>query len=70
MRCTGLTGETKGIHMPWRILSTIAAAAVIVAAATWGLVVMLSEIAQQQADANVQDDSSVESRECWPARTA
>ena len=56
--------------MPWRILSGMAAAAVIVAAATWGLVVMLSEIAQQQADANVQDDSSVESRECWPARTA
>ena len=60
MRCTGLTDETKGIHMPWRILSTIAAAAVIVATATWGLVVMLAEIAQQQADANVHDDSSVE----------
>lgn len=51
--------------MHWRILSTIAAAAVIVGAATWGLVVMLSEIAQQQADADVHDDSSVESRECW-----
>ena len=46
--------------MPWRILSGMAAAAVIVAAATWGLVVMLAEIAQQQADANVHDDSSVE----------
>jgi hypothetical protein len=51
--------------MDWRILSTIAAAAVIVATATWGLVVMLSEIAQQKADADIQDDSSVDSRDRW-----
>ncbi|WP_158251537.1 hypothetical protein [Cryobacterium sp. M91] len=49
----GLAGETKGIHLNWRFLSTIAAAAVIGATATWGLVVILSEIAQQQGDADV-----------------
>lgn len=51
--------------MDWRVLSTIAAAAVIVAAATWGLVAMLSEIAQQQADADAQGNSSGESRDRW-----
>lgn len=51
--------------MDWRVLSTIAAAAALVVAATWGLVAMLSEIAQQQADADAQDDSSVESRDHW-----
>ena len=54
-----------GDNVDWRFLSTIAAAALIVAAVTWGLVVMLSEITQQQADADVHDDSTVESRERW-----
>jgi len=55
--------------MDWRVLSTIAAAAVIVAAATWGLVAMLSEIAQQQADADAQGNSSGESRDRWNSAT-
>ena len=41
--------------MDWRILSAGAAAAVIGATATWGLVVLLSELAQQQAASEVDD---------------
>lgn len=48
--------------MDWRVLSTGAVAAFVIAA-TWRVVVLLSEVAQQQADAGVLDESDAASEQ-------
>lgn len=50
------THISRGISMDWRVLPTGAVAAFVIAA-TWRVVVLLSEVAQQQADAGVLDES-------------